>query len=88
MRGMTMYPKVYPVCNKPEQYANRGFEHVSMYLQGQGQGTLYLCCARCHNIFPWRYGDPEHATGLALEMTDPAAQATRPKRNSHAKVRL
>jgi len=74
-----MYPKVCPVCNQPEQYANRGFEHISMYLQGQGRGIVYLRCARCNKTFPWHYGEPEQVGG-------PAAAITDTKRNSHAKV--
>lgn len=49
-----MYPKVCPLCQQEEERVGRGFEHVSMYLQGDNS-VMYLRCKRCHKVFPWQY---------------------------------
>ncbi len=76
-----MYPKVCPACNKQEQRAGQGFEHVSLLLRGQGRGTLHVRCKRCGKIFPVDYGEP---AAPARELTVTTKATTGKKRANGA----
>ena len=69
-----MYPRVCPICNRESENLDRGFEHISMYLHGRGQATIYLRCKRCQHVFPWRE---------AAHPDSPRTAAPRAAGNSH-----